>query len=769
MEEQDRALSYKKYVSEQPGFQVDIFNNIEFSGYPASTHVVQTLDLFDSTFPPLKQSPLSANIKGFLKINRSGVYSIELACDDGALLYIDGKRALNNWGFHTYEAKKGEIYLNEGWHYVLIRYQNHTGAAGLKLALGIAGEGRHSVGEGELFLAQNLPIGADPFVGILSEKVLRVNQFRALWMVLLILSILFFFYGQRIKLLAKSFEFWSAIILFGIAFGLRWVHYINHIYLRIQGIMDGGDNHYFVMLPVNFVISGDFVSFNCGNLGLLIPLAGLFYKYFHFFPGLHYFSLLMVFSGALLCLFPWMLLRKSSFSWVGLLAGLFLAINSLLTEFNIPYVSSDPLGLFIFGLGVTLGIKALADNKWRHYLLAGLVLGLLPITRTVYIPSAPIFALLLILFGQKRGRAFAGFVLFLVVMVGYEFLAQTIVKQPYYLYFIQDGFSATVVHRAGGQPQNMLEMLLWLPRFLWSYAVLMFDHLFPAKWDFLILKDCVVVLFGVSFILTALKRTRLFLYLFCVTGIYLFEISSYHLSERLTFPVVFSVGLIFALGLKELAQFLFKNRVGRWAFLMVPLLLFLSAGLLFIQLAETAQSLREKEKYYAWLKQELPEKGILLTDHLADPWELYQRVAHPVFFESTLDQTLVVNRNVVPVHRVTFLEDQSQIPKFKKHTPEAQFFRHHPYVMAGLAEQGYRYFIFQPDFAHKIEKYYFNNRKAMSINEKNYELKKIKDYPSNPEQGLWEVVWKGEPVEQVATWQPPTYPEDLDRFLKESF
>ena len=762
---EDLQRSYLPHVSDQPGIQIEIFDQLGGKGYPIFSHVVSTLDLLSSSFAPLNHAPISATVKGFLKVPKSAVYSLELASDDGALLYLDGKRVVNNWGFHTYEAKKRKIYLKKGWHYLMIRYQNRTGASGLKLAWAPRGEKRRPVGVGDLFLEKNLLRGANPFTGVLAKELLFLNQLRAFFVLTLALGLVFLFWGKKISPLFYTSEFWLAVALFVLALGLRLVHYFNHLYLRIQGIMDGGDNHYFVMLPIQFVTSHEFVTFKCGNQGLLVPLVGLFYKYFHFFPGLHYASLFMIFLGALLCLFPWLLLRCSSFAWVGLVAGIFLAVNPLLVAFQIPYVSSDPLGLFVFGLAVTLCLKALSDNRWGSYVWAGITLGLLPIARTVYIPSAPLFALALILLGKKRGRALLGFVAFAAVMGGYELLARIIVKQPYYLYFLHDGYSATVVHRATDQPQSWFEMVLWLPRFLWSYGKLMLENLLPPVWNFFFLKWGIALLLCGSAVLATIKQLRLFLFLLIIAGIYLFEIASYHLNERLSFPVIFVLGMVLALGLREVMFVCHPERSegSRLKFL-APLLLALTAWQLGQETIAAVHNHQEKKEYFSWLKQEFPPKAILLTDHQADPWELHAHTAAPVFFEATLDQTLVVNRSIVPIHQVLFLEEQSQIPK--QQTPEAQFFRRHPYVLDGLARLGYRYFIFQPDFAEKLENFYFKERTEMSINETNYGLKKTKQYPKNPRQGLWEVVWKNEPLRQASSWNPPKYPKDLDRFLK---
>ncbi len=763
LQEKDLQLGYKNYLSQEPGVRIDIFNNLEFSGTPSSTHVIPKLELFNATFTPFEASSISANVKGFLKVERSGPYSLELASDDGALLYIDGKRVINNWGFHVFESKKAKLYLNEGVHFLLIRYQNRTAAAGLKLAWALEGEERKPMGEGDLFLAQNLPPQANPFSGPLAEKILRQNQLRALVLILLLLLIVFLIWRNQLTKELKQNSFWVAVGIFFVGFGLRWIHYWEHLYFRIHGIMDGGDNHYFLTLPINFVTSGEFVSLNCGNLGVLIPLVGLFYKFFHFFPGLHYFSLLVILSGAFLCLFPWLLLKRLGFAWVGLLAGLFLAVHPLLVEFDFPYVTSDPIGLFNFALALTLGVKALKDNKWSSYIFAALAFSFLPLTRTVYIPSAPIFAFLLVVLGKEKKRALVGFVLFLCVFIGYEFLARTVIKQPYYAYFLNDGYSATVIHRASDQPQNLLQMVLWLPRFLWDYAQLMFAKLLPESWGTLWLRATTAGLILVSTFFLALRQTRIFLFIAMVSGIYLFEISSYHLHPRLTLPVVFVLGLVLALGLKEM---LGKRWVHRNLTYLTPLLLVLSLIPLSLNAKSWTKKSSEEKSFYQWVKQAAPEKSIILTDHLVDPWVVHEETQLPVFYEATVDQTLLVNGDVVPIQRLTFVEEQSQIPQFKKHTPTAQFFRHHPYVMDGLAQKGYRYLIVQDSFVHQLTSHDFEHRPAMSINPRDYELKKFKDYPGDSTKGIWELVRKKTKVKQISTWKEPKHPESLDRFLK---
>ena len=53
---------------------------------------------------------------------KTGTYIFETHSDDGSDLFIDGKRVVDNWGFHTARFKRGTIRLRAGEHHFRMRY-----------------------------------------------------------------------------------------------------------------------------------------------------------------------------------------------------------------------------------------------------------------------------------------------------------------------------------------------------------------------------------------------------------------------------------------------------------------------------------------------------------------------------------------------------------------------------------------------------------------------------------------------------------------------
>lgn len=766
VQEAQLQLGYQQYVSDKSGLSLTIFDNLHFNGFPKTQEVVSTFDLRNLDYAPFQQAPFSAYVRGFLKVPKSGTYSLECASDDGALVSLDGKRVINNWGFHPYKSKKEKIYLTKGWHYLEVKYRNEVGAAGLKVAWSPLGKKRAPLAGEDIFLPKNLLPLESPFPGLLSEELILLNQMRGGLFLLALMCVVFFFCGKRIKTYFQFKEAWVALGVFVLAFSLRWVYYAQHLYLRIQGIMDGGDNFSFLTLPFNYVTSGDFISLKCGNLPLLIPLLGTLYKYFGFFPGLHYYALLMILLGSFVCLFPWMLLRSQASSWVGLMAGFFLALTPLLVEFKTPYVSSDPLGFFTFSMALILSLKALQDNRISSYLFAGFALALLPLSRTVYIPSAPLFALALFFLSKEKKRAWVALAMFAFVVLGYEYLAQPILGQSYFLYFFRDGFGATMVHRASDQPKDFWSMLFWLPRFLENYFRLIYAQMLPSILNWSFLRWLLVGLLGFSLAYGLKRKPRSFIFIGIVLGIYLFEIASYHVHARLTLPVIFVIGLILALGNSIGVKPLSVKRRKLILSIVIPVMFVFGFWQVGSQAVQLAQKGKNQKNYLKWVCDEAPEKSILLTDSFIDPWGLHQQTKLPVFYDVTLDQTLVVQRQVVPISRVTFLADQSQLPRFIYVQSQMANFRHHPYVLDGVHQQGYRYLIVQEKLAHSLKQVYFKDNQGMSLNPKHYRLEKIADYPENPVKGIWELKRTKEPIDYGLDWEPPKHPADLDRFLQ---
>ncbi|WP_438000812.1 PA14 domain-containing protein [Sorangium sp. So ce185] len=75
--------------------------------------------------------------EGEFKVPEEGLYQLRLTSDDGAILYIDDKRALANDGVHSAKTADGEARLAEGTHRLRLDYfQAQRGQVALMLQIG---------------------------------------------------------------------------------------------------------------------------------------------------------------------------------------------------------------------------------------------------------------------------------------------------------------------------------------------------------------------------------------------------------------------------------------------------------------------------------------------------------------------------------------------------------------------------------------------------------------------------------------------------------
>lgn len=64
-----------------------------------------------------------------VNIERDGPVTFTIGSDDGADLYIDGVRYINNWGIHYYSTKSVTLDLSQGSHHLTLYYFDKTGYA----------------------------------------------------------------------------------------------------------------------------------------------------------------------------------------------------------------------------------------------------------------------------------------------------------------------------------------------------------------------------------------------------------------------------------------------------------------------------------------------------------------------------------------------------------------------------------------------------------------------------------------------------------------
>ena len=71
--------------------------------------------------------------EGFLNAPRAGEYVLKLTSDDGAWLWLDGKKLLDNGGTHPPQAVQRSVFLEKGSHALRVDYVQDGGGAFLRL------------------------------------------------------------------------------------------------------------------------------------------------------------------------------------------------------------------------------------------------------------------------------------------------------------------------------------------------------------------------------------------------------------------------------------------------------------------------------------------------------------------------------------------------------------------------------------------------------------------------------------------------------------
>ena len=96
--------------------------------------------------------------EGFLPIVKAGKYSFRLSSDDGSMLYLDGKKLIDNDGVHPNTAKEASIELKPGMHPIRVNWFEKGGEE--TLALDWAGPGVKSGGidKAIMMTADGLPV-----------------------------------------------------------------------------------------------------------------------------------------------------------------------------------------------------------------------------------------------------------------------------------------------------------------------------------------------------------------------------------------------------------------------------------------------------------------------------------------------------------------------------------------------------------------------------------------------------------------------------------
>lgn len=98
---------------------------------------------FSGGFPGalLQDEWFAIRYQGKIAMPASGRVTLKLVSDDGAVLYIDGKKVLDNDGVHTARTVTGDVTLSGGQHDLQLDYfQEKRGSVALQLFIVAAGQ-----------------------------------------------------------------------------------------------------------------------------------------------------------------------------------------------------------------------------------------------------------------------------------------------------------------------------------------------------------------------------------------------------------------------------------------------------------------------------------------------------------------------------------------------------------------------------------------------------------------------------------------------------
>ncbi len=119
------------------GHSIRNLSEIDFNATPDAEGVVDSLNYMTGNEAFWEGAPgnfFAAKYEGQLVVNEGGSYTINLASDDGSMLFIDGVPVLDNDGLHGTRTRSVTVDLDEGSHDIEIRYFENGGAQTLQLS-----------------------------------------------------------------------------------------------------------------------------------------------------------------------------------------------------------------------------------------------------------------------------------------------------------------------------------------------------------------------------------------------------------------------------------------------------------------------------------------------------------------------------------------------------------------------------------------------------------------------------------------------------------
>jgi beta-glucosidase len=121
------------------GLVGEYFTNIEMKGNPSKIRVDSVLDFkweWDAPFEDFPKDYFSVRWSGYLKIDRSSFYAINVSSDDGIRFYLDDRLVIDDWNDHAELTNSYTTYLQAGIFYkIKLEFYERGGSAICRLGL----------------------------------------------------------------------------------------------------------------------------------------------------------------------------------------------------------------------------------------------------------------------------------------------------------------------------------------------------------------------------------------------------------------------------------------------------------------------------------------------------------------------------------------------------------------------------------------------------------------------------------------------------------
>jgi PA14 domain-containing protein len=122
------------------------FSTLKPVGVIYTPYLAVPLRAFDEGFPGVTErfEWFAIDYTGRFWVSEQGTYRFALASDDGSILYIDGKKVIQNDGQHQMVEKAGRVKLKAGAHAIRVSYFQGPRFQ-VALVLRVAGPGAHEL------------------------------------------------------------------------------------------------------------------------------------------------------------------------------------------------------------------------------------------------------------------------------------------------------------------------------------------------------------------------------------------------------------------------------------------------------------------------------------------------------------------------------------------------------------------------------------------------------------------------------------------------